>query len=246
MIITKRIESIDGVLNRTLVAKDIVEDLCDNGAIDTTTDFASSLSKYVEDFLVGNFTLLELLGIEKDDIVCRVYEEITTNFINSHDFCADYDFDSMATFFEDCGGLNELFKMVFVDTEETERTFLDYVGIDLSGYEDEVLGESYDFHTNVEFEIHCEKNDDPNWVEKELHERIGKNAAYKWRAVSIVGFCAVYQTNRYVGIVNLVIHGNKSYTKDTIASAIHNRLGANAKRKAWNEFVITNINTDRV
>lgn len=242
MIVTKRVNAINNVLNRTLVAEDIVNDLKENGGIDPTTDYANDLANYVQVFLLENFTLLELLGIEKDDVICRVYDEIVTDFINSHDFAEDYDFESMTTFFEDCGTINDLFEMVFVNCEDTEHDFCDYVG-----HEDDEEDNSqskdndFDFNVQISFEINCDESDDADFVETELNKRFGKYAAYKWRAAKISAFACVYNDSKYVGVLNLKIHGNSTYTEETIKSAIRNRLGANAKKLAWNDFVITDI-----
>jgi hypothetical protein len=91
------------------------------------------------------------------------------------------------------------------------------------------------------FEINCDESDDADFVETELNKRIGKHAAYKWRAAKISAFACIYNNLKYVGVMTLKIHGNSTYTEETIKSAIYNRLGANAKRLAWNEFVITDI-----
>ena len=245
MIYTKRIENIDGLLNRTLVAEEITEELCNVGAISqTNADLADALSTYVQNFLVNTFSLVELLSVDVNDIVCRIYEEIATDFANSHTELSDkYGIETIKDFFsENKYNLTDLFEMVFVNCEDTEKDFCDYVG-----YEDDEEDNSqsedndFDFDVQVSFEINCDESDDADFVETELNKRIGKNAAYKWRAAKISAFAAIYNNVKYMGVMTIKIHGNSTYTEETIKSAIYNRLGANAKRLAWKEFVITDL-----
>ena len=231
---SNRIECIDTRENRVAAANELFDELVGKGLVEDRC----KIRDYFVKFIVVNLSLSDIIEVAPCDIIIKVYEKIASDFIEEHINLDDFDFDHVMAFFQG-KNFNEVFEMVFDNTEDTENELNDYLGIN----DDEE--ETYDFHTNVEFEIHCEKNDDPNWVENELNARIGRHAAYKWRAAKIVGLCAVYQTNRYVGIVNLVINGNDTYTADTIETAIHNRLGANAKRLPWAEFVINNIDTDR-
>ena len=247
MIYTKRIESLDGVLNRTLVAEEITKELGSIGAISSTNaDLVEAISTYVQNFLVNDFSLVELMSVDAKDIVCRIYEEIATDFANFHVELSDkYGVETIKEFFnENTYNLTDLFEMVFVNCEDTERDFCDYVGYE--GDEEEEVEETYKFKTDVYFRITCEENEDEDWVEKKLRKRIGKGARYKWGAADLVAFCCVYVGDHYEGMLTLNIKGNDTYTEDTIETAIHNRLGANAKRKAWDEFEVTGIETNRI
>ena len=249
MIYTKRIESIDGVLNRTLVAQEIVKELGSIGAISSTnSDLVEAISTYVQNFLVSTFSLVELMSVEARDIVCRVYDEVVTDFAESHTELSDkYGVDTIKDFFtENTYNLTDLFEMVFVNCEDTEHDFCDYVGYYVGNEDDEEddtqsKGNDFDFNVQISFEINCDESDDADFVETELNKRIGKNAAYKWRAAKISAFACIYNNVKYMGVMTLKIHGNSTYTEETIKSAIYNRLGANAKRLAWNEFVIIDL-----
>ena len=249
MIYTKRIESIDGVLNRTLVAEQITKELVSIGAISSTNaDLVEAISTYVQNFLVSTFSLVELMSVEANDIVCRVYDEVVTDFAKSHTELSEmYGVETIKDFFtENTYNLTDLFEMVFVKCEDTEKDFCDYVGYYVGNENDEEndsQSEDNDFVFNVQvsFEINCDESDDADFVETELNKRIGKYAAYKWRAAKISAFASIYNNVKYMGVMTIKIHGNSTYTEKTIKSAIYNRLGANAKRLAWNEFVITDL-----
>ncbi len=249
MIYTKRIESIDGVLNRTLVAEEITKELCSIGAISSTNaDLVEAISTYAQNFLVNTFSLVELMSVDAKDIVCRIYEEIATDFAKSHvELSNKYGVETIKDFFTDnTYNLTDLFEMVFVNCEDTEKDFCDYVGYE-GDEENEVEEEvSYKFKTDVHFRITCDENDDVDCIEREINKRIGKGACYKWRAADLLSTCYVYVGDHYEGMLTLNIKGNDTYTEDTIETAIHNRLGANAKRKAWDEFEVVAIYTERI
>lgn len=245
MIYTERIEAIDGTFNRVLVAEEITKELCSIGAIPSTnSNLVDAISTYVQDFLVNTFSLVELMSVDANDIVCRVYDEIVTDFAKSHVELSDkYGVDTIKDFFTaSTYNLTDLFEMVFVNCKDTEKDFCDYVGYE-DDEEDDSQSEDNDFDFNVQvlFEVNCDESDDADFIETELNRRIGKYAAYKWRAAKISAFASIYNDSKYMGVMTLKIHGNSTYTEETIKSAIHNRLGANAKRLAWNEFVITDL-----
>ena len=247
MIKEERINSIDKGPIRLELAKSIANELVNEEIIDADSLYLNEILAYVSDFLSVRFTLKELLELECTDIACKVFRDMTYDFVRHlYPNATDEEVENYLSFFENVNDLAELYRLVKIEWDDTQDNLIAYVDENNDEEEDNYSPKTYTFHTNVAFRITCEFHDDTDWVENELRKRIGKGARYKWRAADLVAFCCVYVGDHYEGMLTLAIKGNDTYTEDTIATAIHNRLGANAKRKAWDEFEVTDIETEEV
>ena len=239
---SNRINCMDIKSNRAVVACEIFDELVANVLVEDKFE----IRDFFVDFLVNHFGLYQLIEISPADIVVKVYDSLIDEFAKAHpDILEKYGIEAFTDFFKNYK-FGDLVEAIEFNPIATIQELTD------------TLADPYHFLASVTFEHDgiSKKGDEierynAEYITAEIENRIGEKAKHlRWKAAKLLNIVLVYNKDNYTkpyytGVINLDIHGNNTYTTDTIEKAIENRLGAEAKHP-WEEFGIVTIEIKKV
>lgn len=245
---SNRINCMDIKSNRAVVACEIFDELVANVLVEDKFE----IRNFFVDFLVNRFALYQLIEISPADIVVKVYDSLIDEFAKAHpDILEKYGIEAFTDFFKNCK-FGDLVEAIEFNPIATIQELTDTLTEDTA---EEEPADPYHFLASVVFnhDIIREEGEELGIVKieditDEIENRIGKKAKHlRWKAAKLLDIVVAFNndTDLYEGVIKLDIHGNSTYTTDTIEKAIENRLGAEAKHP-WEEFGIVTIEIEKV
>lgn len=234
-VVKERIECLDNEENRKAVINNLVENSVLLGIRKSeVVDLVVEVLKDVPLTTLLSCSVLDVYTTTRKYIIDKFLNKYTEVESVSNAFANDM--ETIYDYFSKYEDLDDLYYACITNVMTESSEFEDYINEVMPN----VLPD-YTFNVVVAFEVENPENYTSEKIEGKIIRRIGKDAKYKWGACELAGIVVLSNNGKFDGKIALHIEGNASYTIDTIKQAIHNRLGANAKRRKWSDFKVLEI-----